>query len=77
MGASEEERDFHFYPNTVSTREKKVFERKRNYRSGVIGMGVRLGLEMVFEEGWNFHLAGLEAIDAEKKARKGRRVKLD
>ena len=39
-------------PPTSPQPSQKVFEEKRTYRSGIIGLGVRLRLDLVFEVGW-------------------------
>lgn len=48
MGDSRE-KSFRFHSNTDSVEGEKVFEEKRNYRSGITGMSVRLKSELVFE----------------------------
>jgi hypothetical protein len=46
----------HSFPNTESNQEKKVFEDKWIYRSGIIGLSVRLKVDLVFEEGRILHV---------------------
>jgi len=43
--------EIQFYSNTESNFGEKVFEEDRIYRSGIIGLGVRLRLDLAFEVG--------------------------
>lgn len=54
MGDSRE-KSLRFDSNTDSVEGEKVFEEKRNYRSDITGMSVRLKSELVFEMRRNLH----------------------
>ena len=56
-GGEEKKSNLTRTPNPLFT--QKVFEEKWTYRSGIIGLGVRLRLDLVFEVGWIFHTNGL------------------
>ena len=51
-GGEEKKSNLTRTPNPLFT--QKVFEEKWTYRSGIIGLGVRLRLDLVFEVGWIF-----------------------
>jgi hypothetical protein len=51
-GGEEKKSNLTRTPNPLFT--QKVFEEKWTYRSGIIGLGVRLRLDLVFEVEWIF-----------------------
>jgi len=68
MGDSRE-KSLRFDSNTDSVEGEKVFEEKRNYRSDITGMSVRLKSELVFEMRRNLQTtntkgAGTDASDS-------------
>ena len=52
-GGEEKESNLTRTPNPLGG--EKVFEEEWIYRSGIIGLGVRLRLDLVFEAGWILH----------------------
>lgn len=64
------EKNFRFNPNTDSVEREEVIEKKRNYRSDITGISVRLKSELVFETERNLHCIQIVYFQGKTKVKK-------